>query len=405
MENTKKVPVLRFPKFSEEWEVKKLNDIADLTSSKRVYLSDYVNEGIPFYRGKEISELKRNEKPKDILYITREAYETFKTGFGVPQVNDILITAVGTLGNVYRIKNDSEFYFKDGNLIWLKNVKIFSAFLEILLEINHEAIQKSSIGSTQRALTIIELKKLKFNIPILLEQQKIADFLSQIDTRIEKLTKKKQLLESYKKAVMPKIFNQELRFKDNKLELRTGKLKDFGYFYYGKSAPKSSVTDNAKIPCVRYGELYSTYKGHIKKIKSYTNISSENLKFSKGGEILIPRVGEDPLDFANCSYLPIENVAIGEMISVYNTEENGLFLTYYINAMLKKQFAKFVEGGSVANLYFRYLENITITIPSIEEQTKIANFLTEIDDKINLVSKQLEGTKQYKQGLLQKMFV
>lgn len=188
------VPKFRFKEFSSEWEVKKLGDIADLTSSKRVYLSDYVNEGIPFYRGKEISELKRNETPKDILYITREAYETFKTGFGVPQVNDILITAVGTLGNVYRIKNNSEFYFKDGNLIWLKNVKILSAFLEILLEINHEAIQKSSIGSTQRALTIIELKKLKFAFPPLPEQTKIAACLSSLDDLITAQTQKIEAL-------------------------------------------------------------------------------------------------------------------------------------------------------------------------------------------------------------------
>ncbi len=116
------VPALRFKEFSDDWQSNKLDDIADLTSSKRVYSSDYVSEGVPFYRGKEISELKRNENPKDILYISRKAYDSFKASFGVPQVNDILITAVGTLGNVYRIKNNSEFYFKDGNLIWLKDI-------------------------------------------------------------------------------------------------------------------------------------------------------------------------------------------------------------------------------------------------------------------------------------------
>ncbi len=189
-----------------EWEIKKLVDIADLTSSKRVYLSDYVNEGIPFYRGKEISELKRNEKPKDILYITREVYETFKSSFGVPQVNDILITAVGTLGNVYRIKNDTEFYFKDGNLIWLKSVKISSAFLEILLETNQEAIQKSSIGSSQRALTIVELKKLKFNIPILAEQTKIANFLTALDDKISQHQTQLNALKQYKQGLLQQMF-------------------------------------------------------------------------------------------------------------------------------------------------------------------------------------------------------
>jgi type I restriction enzyme S subunit len=189
-----------------EWEDKRICDIADLTSSKRVYLSDYVSEGIPFYRGKEISELKRNETPKDILYITTKAYNAFKASYGVPQVDDILITAVGTLGNVYRIKDDSEFYFKDGNLIWLRDIKILSAFLEILFETNNEAIQKSSIGSSQRALTIVELKKLKFSVPSLPEQTKIANFLTAIDEKITTNQTQLNAVKQYKQGLLQQMF-------------------------------------------------------------------------------------------------------------------------------------------------------------------------------------------------------
>ncbi len=243
-------------------------------------------------------------------------------------------------------------------------------------------------------------------VPNIDEQTKIANFLTVIDEKVTQLTQKCDLLTQYKKGVMQQIFSQKLRFKDDEdSELRTGKLKDFGFFYYGKSVPKDSISNDAKTPCVRYGELYSTYRECIKNIKSYTNICPDNLKFSKGGEVLIPRVGEDPMDFANCCYLPIANVAIGEMISVYNTKENGLFITYYINSMLKKQLAKFVEGGSVSNLYFSYLEDIEITIPSLEKQTKIASFLTTIDDKITQTQSQLEAVKHYKKGLLQQLFV
>jgi restriction endonuclease S subunit len=189
-----------------EWEEKKLGDVATLTSSKRVYLSEYTKEGIPFYRGKEISELKQNKLPSDILYIAKESYEQYKYNFGVPQVNDILITAVGTLGNVYRIQNSSEFYFKDGNLIWLKNIKIVSAFLEQLLENNHDVIQKSSIGSTQRALTIVELKKLVFYFPSLPEQTKIANFLTAIDDKINQTQNQLDNTKQYKKGLLQKMF-------------------------------------------------------------------------------------------------------------------------------------------------------------------------------------------------------
>jgi type I restriction enzyme, S subunit len=196
----------------------------------------------------------------------------------------------------------------------------------------------------------------------------------------------------------------KLRFPDYKSHLRSGTLGEFGYFYYGKSAPKWSLTEGAKTPCVRYGELYSTYNEYISSIKSYTDITPESLKFSKGGEVLVPRVGEDPLDFANCSYLPISGVAIGEMISVYNTEEDGLFFTYFINAKLKKAFARVVEGGNVSNLYYKYLEDIEITIPEKQEQTKIASFLSSIDSKIEKLVKKQELLGEYKKGVIQKIF-
>ncbi len=196
----------------------------------------------------------------------------------------------------------------------------------------------------------------------------------------------------------------KLRFKEFSGEFIKGQISDFGYFYYGKSAPKTSVTKNATTPCIRYGELYSTYKEVIKEIKSHTNIPKENLKFSKGGEVLVPRVGEDPLDFANCCYLPFAGVAIGEMISVYNTTQNGIYITYYFNSKLKKQIARMVEGGNVSNLYFRYLEKIIINLPTKPEQEKIAAFLTSVDNRIEQLTKKESLLQQYKKGVMQKIF-
>lgn len=196
----------------------------------------------------------------------------------------------------------------------------------------------------------------------------------------------------------------KLRFGEFKDDLRRGAMKEFGYFYYGKSAPKHSLSEDAPTPCVRYGELYSKFGEYISEIHSYTNIDPKNLKFSKGGEVLIPRVGEDPLDFAYCSFLPFSNIAIGEMISVYNTEENGVFITYYINGTLKKPFARVVEGGNVSNLYFRYLENINLNLPSLPEQQKIAAFLSSVDEKLQQLNKKKSLLEDYKKGVMQKIF-
>ena len=143
------VPKLRFPEFEGEWLESKLSELAELTSSKRVSQSQYVNHGVPFFRGKEISELNSGKFPNDILYISEISYKEFKSKFGAPSMGDILITAVGTLANTYHVSSNFSFYFKDGNLIWLRNVILNSQFLEITLVVNKPKILKLAIGSSQ----------------------------------------------------------------------------------------------------------------------------------------------------------------------------------------------------------------------------------------------------------------
>lgn len=203
----------RLKGFSGEWEEVRLDDIAELTSSKRIYLSDYVEEGIPFYRGKEISELKNGKKINNVLYIKESIYFEMKEKYGVPQINDILITAVGTLGNVYRIPNDEPFYFKDGNLIWIKKITQNSLFLEQLLNSEYRKIYKSAIGSSQKALTIVSLRKLKFKIPNLEEQKAIAAVLKQADEEIKYYENYLEKLEAQKKGLMQVLLTGALRVK------------------------------------------------------------------------------------------------------------------------------------------------------------------------------------------------
>lgn len=196
----------------------------------------------------------------------------------------------------------------------------------------------------------------------------------------------------------------ELRFPEFGGEWEEKSIGDLGSFYYGKSAPKWSITKDATIPCVRYGELYTKHKGIVREIYSYTNIDSNNLRFSEGGEILVPRVGEDPMDFAKCSYLPFSGIAIGEMISVYNTSQNPIFITTYFNSQMKYEFAKRVEGASVSNLYYSYLTNINMKIPTINEQQKIGDFFSKLDQQIELEEKKLAKLEEQKKGYMQKIF-
>jgi len=188
------------------WVEKRLENIATLTSSKRVYQSDYVKVGIPFYRGKEISLLKKQLVPVKTLFIKKELYSNFRQKYGEPQINDILITAVGTIGNVYRVNHNKPFYFKDGNLIWLRHIKENATFVAQLLSFYQQKMLLVSIGSTQKALTIVALNKLKFSFPSLPEQQKIGDFLSNIDAKISNIQQRLTHVKAFKKGLLQQLF-------------------------------------------------------------------------------------------------------------------------------------------------------------------------------------------------------
>ncbi|HFG6879662.1 TPA: restriction endonuclease subunit S [Acinetobacter baumannii] len=402
-------PKLRFKGFEGDWSIKSLSELANLTSSKRVHLSDYVRDGIPFFRGKEITELKSGVFPTDILYISHNQFNEFKEKYGVPKNNDILITAVGTLANTYLVNTNYDFYFKDGNLIWLKDIKADPKFLMILLDAKKNDVLASAIGSTQKALTIANLNKLVFNFPCNLEQTKIASFLSAVDEKISLLTRKHELLSQYKQGVMQKLFSQEIRFKaDDGSEFEEWEktiLGKIGIFLKGKGISKADIVQNGATPCIRYGELYTQYGEVISNVISATNLEVNSLVLSKANDVLIPASGETQIDIATASCVLQSEVALSGDLNIFRTEENGVFLSYLIRSHLKMQIAQLAQGNSVVHLYSSQLKGVQLNLPCLEEQTKIANFLSAIDQKIEVVAQQIEQAKEWKKGLLQQMFV
>ena len=169
----------------DAWEQRKLSDIAVLTSSKRVHAEDYVETGVPFYRGKEISELKEHKPISEVLYITEYKYNEISSMYGSPKKGDLLITAVGTLGNTWVI-DQTPFYFKDGNLIWFKDIKCNPKYLDYAMSTadGQKKILASAIGSNQKALTMVKLNELEFMFPGKAEQDKIAEYFSYLDNLI-----------------------------------------------------------------------------------------------------------------------------------------------------------------------------------------------------------------------------
>mgnify|MGYP001098460455 CR=1 FL=1 len=198
------------------WEEKTLGELGTLTSSKRIYKKEYVSEGVPFYRSKEVKELAHKKDITLELYITKERYAEIKTRFGIPQEGDILLTAVGTIGEMYVVKkNEPEFYFKDGNIMWLKNFTTLNTYyLKYALLCFVEQLKAMSQGAAYSALTIEKLKKYSISVPSISEQEEIVQRLDELlnfQRRIDNNYKQKLIeLEELKKSILQKAFTGEL---------------------------------------------------------------------------------------------------------------------------------------------------------------------------------------------------
>ena len=298
-----------------------------------------------------------------------------------------------------------------------------------------------------------DLKTLEIILPTLPEQQKIATFLTAVDEKLQALKQKKTLLEQYKKGVMQRIFNQslnldsqnslnhdlsdlpddhdfekqenqksgqssesqksrfrQLRFKDEngnefpKWEMK--KLQKVFYSEKGKGLSKDKIIKNGIYECILYGELYTKYKEVVFEVESKTNIE-QGIK-SRIGDLLIPSsTTTTGIDLANVTALNKNDVLLGGDITVLrsNLKLDNVFYAYYLSNHKKHEIASYAQGSTIVHLYYSHIKEMVIIIPSLPEQTRIANFLSALDDKIIRTETQIQQTQEYKKGLLQKMFV
>lgn len=408
-------PKIRFKGYQEDWEQRKLGEFGKTTGGTSI--ESEFNE-LGKYKVISIGSYSETSKYNDQGI---RANKTNKTESRILNKNNLTMilndkTASGNIiGRVLLIDADDSYVFNQRTeRIEVYENEYLPEFLYHFLNADNirEKIIRAAQGNTQIYVNWNSISELSYKIPLSKhEQRKIADLFNQLDNLITLHQRKCDQTKKLKKFMLQKMFPQngkkvpELRFSEFTDDWEQRKLGDWGTFYYGRSCPKWSVTEDATIPCIRYGELYTKFGAKIDKVYSYTNMSPESLRFSKGTEVLIPRVGEDPMDYNHCTWLSMPDVAIGEMISVFNTENNPLFTATMFNATLQNEFAMRVEGGSVTNLYFEKLKNIDVLFPSLEEQEKIATYFDSLDHLITLHQRKYEELQKVKKFMLQNMFV
>ena len=381
MSNEEKKPRIRFEGFTDAWEQRKLGDVAKYRNGK-------AHESCIDENGKYVVV---NSK----FVSTDGSVRKFSNMQNEPLLENEIAFVLSDVPNGRAIARtflveESDKYTLNQRIAGITPLdETYPYFLHILMN-RHPYFLAFDDGAKQTNLSVEDVMRFETCYPNYMEQRKIGEFFRNLDHLLTLHQRKYDKLQKIKKSMLQKMFPQngslfpEIRFAGFTDAWEQRKLEDWGTFYYGHSCPKWSVTADATTPCIRYGELYTKFGTKIDRVFSYTNMPTDKLRFSKGTEVLIPRVGEDPMDYNHCTWLSMPGVAIGEMISVFNTEQNPLFAATMFNATLQKEFAMRVEGGSVTNLYFEKLKNIETSFPKIEEQEKIARFFEEIDILLTL---------------------
>ena len=191
-------------KIDPDWEMVELGKLCNVTSSKRIFQNEYVSKGIPFYRTKEIVELSQDRPISLELFISEKKYKDIKDKYDVPKKGNILVSAVGTIGISWVIADNREFYFKDGNLLWLKGIKnVDPIFLKYSLDyIFNARLDEFIFGAAYKALTIVKLKRIKVPVPNFDIQKQIV---SQIKKEQKAVEANKELIEIYEQKIKDKI--------------------------------------------------------------------------------------------------------------------------------------------------------------------------------------------------------
>ena len=378
----------------EDWEVRRLSDLAELLSSKRIFESDYVSMGVSFYRGTEITLLIENRPLPKEYFISEARYGQIQRKYGVPGKGDILITAVGTLGNVYLVPDDSRFYFKDGNLIWLRGVNaIDGRYLAIQLRNRNREIVGSAIGSTQKALTIVSLKETLLPLPpTKAEQEAIAEALSDADALIESLeqllTKKRQI----KKGAMQELLTGKKRLPGFSGEWKPKRLGEVSEIVMGQSPSSAHYNNKGEgLPLIQ-GNADISGRQTIRRV-----FTTEVTKRGYPGDVLISvraPVGE----ISRTGF----DVCLGRGVCAIRCPEND-FLYYALTAR-EQAWARLSKGSTFDSVSSTDVEQFEIEQPTDEtEQHAIATILSDMDAEITALEAKLAKARQFKQGMMQEL--
>jgi type I restriction enzyme S subunit len=387
-------PKLRFSEFDGDWELKKLSEVCTKIKDGTHFSPKTSNE-IGDFQYLTSKNVKNGYIDfTNLQYITKKDHDKIYKSCDV-KFGDVLLTKDGTIGQVCVNNLDYEFSLLS-SVAYLRlkeNYNNYFLYQLLVSEIGQNEINKAIAGQALKRITLTKINDFNFNFPTLPEQTRIAHFLSLIDEKITLLKEKKADLQEYKKGIMQKIFSQEIRFKDDNgdefeewVEKTLGEVADVNK---GSQLNRDDLNDFEEYPSISGGIEPSGYTNEF-------NRNENTIIISEGGN--------------SCGYVNFIKTKFWCGGHCYSIEIIGKDVSNtYLYQLLKynqKQIMLLRVGSGLPNIQKKDLKKYKLNISkNLKEQIKIANFLSEIDEKISLVNNQIEDTQEYKKGLLQQIFV
>ena len=384
-------PKLRFKEFIEPWETKPLNSVFSLFSGFAFPSSASCDSGVRWLKISDVGiQTMVCSNPSYLPYELKEKYPEFI----VNKDEYVIALTRPILNKQLKLAKVGEIY--DGALLNQRVAKLISKssnvdFVYSLLQKSDiiELLANSIAGSDPPNLSLSEIKNINLTIPRIEEQTKIANFLTAVDKKISQLNEQHQLMIQYKKGVMQKIFSQDIRFKDDNGE-------EFGEWEEKKLG---------KLCCITTGKLDANAMVENGKYRFYTCAKEfyhiDNFAFDSEA-LLISGNG------ANVGYIHYYNGKFNAYQRTYVLEkwtENIIYVKFFLEHFLKERINIGKNEGNTPYIVLSVLTEMPILLPCLNEQAKIADFITKLECKIENLSSQLNLAKEWKKGLLQQMFV
>lgn len=393
----------------EDWEVKQLKEIAEVTSGKRLpagYSLVKDKTSHPYIR---VSDMYPGGISMDNIMYVPVNIATYIKNYRI-YIEDIFISVAGTLGIVGQIPKELNGSNLTENADKITKITCYDKFLVYILlsDIIQKVIATTRTIGAQPKLALDRIRNFFIPLPpALSEQQAIAAALSDVDELLSSLDQLIAKKKDIRLATMHELLTGKTRLPGFSETWQKKTLGELGFFIKGKGISRAEA-NSGSIPCIRYGEIYTHHNNIVKKFHSF--ISHEAAQKSirlKTGDILFTCSGETKEDIGKSVAFTsgMEAYAGGDIIILRNTTENSNFLGYRLNASdISLQKSSAGQGDAVVHISSTSLSNICVTLPSTHaEQQAIASVLSDMDDEIEALEARRDKVRHIKAGMMQEL--